>query len=608
MPETYRTRHGLDWPAMWSDLFIDLTVAKKWKIMAADGVAPAADPGDCLERALAQLFPERLAMSPWTADVIHDFAKNDKIAFIGSASSGKSHAIGACVIAYWLTDPFDTAVVVGSSTLTDLRTRVWSPIVTLFSSLKSNVAGMPIPGKLVSNQYAIVNERDAAIAESQSVKASIQGRALDEGRVIGLHAPWVALVVDELNLLKDLDALAMTLANIRVGTLGCKIVTAANPEHWGHPNSVFYEPPPGSEVDADTGAWVSEMGYHVRHFDGLKSPVYLDPALKKTYPFLMSREDVEETRRECQGDDNHPRFWRMVRGFPMPAGRGVSTVLDPAVAAACMAKDPMPAPYRGHRRLLGRAAGADPAWSESGDDAVFAGLAVWEQDGRAYLDFSGGVRRLPVSAVSEDPVTKQLRDASLKCLAEDGGPPIRNLYIDSSGNQGLADDIDIYVGPGCGHINNSVRASDKPLRALDKRPAREHVFDRGAESWLVLAEFCKAGQVRGLPESALRALTMRRFAVRPKTGALVTPLRLEPKEAFIPRFKASPNEADACALAVLAAKETLGVMPFGGVPPPDPALMLPGAYADAPRAGVSVTAADRGEGGSGSDCESWEPD
>jgi hypothetical protein len=104
--------------------------------------------------------------------------------------------------------------------------------------------------------------------------------------------------------------------------------------------------------------------------------------------------------------------------------------------------------------------------------------------------------------------------------------------------------------------------------------AKDIVYDRGTESWCVLAEFCKAGMVKGLPLEALRALTTRRFASRNGTGAIVSPLRMEDKKQFKTRFKKSPDEADACALAALVAKERYGLVPFGMLPAPDPSMLV----------------------------------
>ena len=585
MATTYNKRYGVDWPKEFSDLFIDMTIAKKWKLFRDQGIIVSVDPGECMVKAVKGLFPDDVKFSPWTQTMVEDFAREDKYAMIGCGSCGKSYAMAACCIAYWLTDPLNTAVIVGSATLKDLQTRSWSPILTLFSTLKNNKAGIPIPGKIVSNQYAIVNEKDESMSLTMSAKAAIQGRALDEGRIIGTHADWVLLAVDELGLVRDIESLKTAITNISIGTRGFKCLSAANPDPWDSPNSCFYIPAKGDKVTVDTGSWRSQMGYFVRHFDGLKSPVVLDPKTKLDFPFLMSGDDVKSALDLCNGDDTNPRFWKMVRGFPLSSFGNQPTVLDPLVAAANRVAQPLEEPMNGSRSRVGLAAGVDPAWSDTGDDAIFAGCEVVQQDGRPILDFTGRHHKMALSVSSKEPITQQLRDGVITRLNTDGGPKLHCVYIDSSGNQGLADALDIYVGGGCGHINSSERASEFPLRALDATPARKRVRDRGTESWFVLAEFCRAGMVRGLPQDAVDGLIQRRYLTKTNstsgsTNEPITPLRLESKDDFIKRFKGSPNKTDACALAALAVKERLGIVPYGSVPPPVLEGTLPGLYVE----------------------------
>jgi len=341
----------------------------------------------------------------------------------------------------------------------------------------------------------------------------------------------------------------------------------ANPEGWEDVSSQYCIPPKGVEVTVDTGSWMSASGYWVRHHDGMKSPGVVDPAKAKLYPHLMTRAQYDDNLRRVGGNTDSPRIWKMVRGFPAPGATATPTILDPKVATANNCGSAMP---EGRWEVLGSVMGVDPAWSEGGDDAVVARPEIVLLYGKPTLDFTGRVYMIPISATSPVPVTQQQRDAVVNLLRQPGAPPMRYVAVDSSGNQGLADDLDMYVGPGCMHVNNSVRASDKPIRAAgDGTPAKDILYDRGTESWTVLAEFCRAGQVRGLPPKAVQALVSRRFATRGKDRVVAHPLRMEAKEDFSIRFKGSPNEADACALAALAAKERFGIMPFGGLPPPD---------------------------------------
>lgn len=532
------------------------------------------NPGDKLEEAIRKLLPS-VKMTPWSELMIHDFVEHDYYAIIGCGSSGKSFTLSALSICHWLPDPFDTAVIIGSSTLKDLAARSWSSTLSLFSELKNNKENVLVPGKIMTGQYAIINEKDESLPDSMGAKASIQGRALDEGRIYGTHAPWCALIVDELALISDIEALKTAITNIRIGTLGFKFVSAANPDSWDAPQSYLYTPPKGVNINENTGSWTSATGTFVRHFDGFKSPSVLDPSLRSEYPFLMNQDTIDQTILEAGGEIASPRVYKMIRGFPRPVGTSTPTVLDPIVANANDVSGALHPPFSGGRRAVSLALGVDPAYSEGGDAAVSAGVQVIEQDGKAFLDFTGRVSRIPISAASPIPVSQQLRDAVIRRIHADNGPELKNVFVDSSGNQSLADILDIYVGGGCGHINSSSRASDNPIRAHDVRKAREHIKDRGTEAWIVLAAFCEAGMVKGLPAEAVKGLTTRRFATKPGSDDIVMPLRLEPKEQFITRFKGSPNETDACALAALAVKERLGVMPFGALPAPTQSSLFP---------------------------------
>ena len=292
----------------------------------------------------------------------------------------------------------------------------------------------------------------------------------------------------------------------------------------------------------------------------------------------MTRKQVSDHLRRNDGNENAPLMWEQVRGFPLSAGTAFVTVLDPLVAAERRVTEPLPEPLSTGRRRIGLAAGVDPAWTQGGDDAVFQGCEVVEQDGKVFLDFSNRQHKIPINAVSGVPVSQQQRDFVLQRILADGGPTLDNLAVDSSGNQGLGDVITMQVGPGLLAVNNSNSASDRPMKANDPTPAKVNARDRGTEAAMVLAEFCKAGQVRGLPADALAGLTQRRFVTRPKSTVPVSPFRLEPKEEFRKRFKGSPNGTDAAALAALAVKERLGVVPYGSAPVPVPSGVLPGVY------------------------------
>lgn len=479
-----------------------------------------------------------------------------------------SNDYGLLMLLDWVTDPFDTAIRLGSTDKQSLKSRSWNAVITYFTALKHNQRGLLVPGKLSKSGYAILNDGDDS-AESVGEKAGIVGVAVndaeDSGKLQGAHAKFVRLVIDELATITHHGNIQKAMQNLRIGSLDFKFYALANPASWEDPSCQYCIPQGGvSSVNVDTGYWISTRGYIVRHHDGLKSPTLKSPEAAKEFPFLIKQEDIDQNLSECDGNADAPLFWQMTRGFPVPGNTGVPTVLDVRVAndqhvtdRAVFASAPVAA-----------AAGIDPAWSEGGDGAVYQRVLVRNLDGRPILDFTDGMHRLQIRATSDRPVAKQLLDQVHALMSDPGGycAPLAATAVDASANQGLADDLDIFIGRGaahCLHVSNGVRASENPIRFGQGDICRDRYRDRGTEAWCVLAEFCKAGMVRGLPAEALRGLVQRRFAVRKGTTQQVTPLMLESKDDFRARFRKSPDETDACALAALAVKEVLGLLPFG---------------------------------------------
>lgn len=559
--------YGVIWPSEIPDTFVKLLIAKKWKEFRARDKIQYHEPWKFLLSAARDLLtPAQFKISEWTEEHFHDFTLYDKLVTIGCASSSKSNDFALLLILDWMTDPLDTVTLLGSTTKTDLASRSWDSVLKYHQCLRMNPHGFTIPGKVSKVGYKLVNVDDDDTAGSATEKAGIQGRALNEdGRLQGAHARYVRLVVDELAEIGNHEGIKTAIANLRVGTVNFKFIGLANPESWENPSSVNYcMPETGVDsVNVDTGSWMSTFGAFVRHHDGLKSPIVKDPSKTAEFPFLMSQEQIDETIREEQGNTDAPRIWKMIRGFPQPRSASVPVILDPDVLVSRKCLD-RPDASAGDATVLFRAAGIDPAWSEGGDGAVYQGVDVLSIGGFPILDFRGVTDHLQIKAslIKDKSITQQLREQVIQFLRAPDAPTIEMVAIDSSGNQGLADDMDNYVGQGCLHVNNSERASANPIRMNDNRETKDHIYDRGTESWCVLAEFCRAGMVRGLPDEAAKALISRRFAYRAGSLTISTPLRMEKKEDFKKRFRKSPDVADACALAALIVKERGGIFPF----------------------------------------------
>lgn len=483
-----------------------------------------------------------------------------------------SNDVAACAVPHWMVEPYDTIILVGSTTKDALRIRVWEAIERYFATAKQygKEHGFLVPGKVTQTGYSILNDRQADDnPNAQGGKAGIHGVALNEGgKLQGAHLPSVVIIIDELATINNHQDILTTISNLLV-TEDFKFAAMANPEPWSNPSSSIYCTPVDgiSSVSVDTREWDTTFGAKVLHDDGLKSPCVLDPSLGPEFPFLTQEKHIQRALQVAGGNENAASFWKMARGFPTPVATGMPPILDPMIAVNMKVQEK--APPLDYSTVVATAAGIDPAWTEGGDGACRARVYVRRDSfGKMYLDFTDGLTRLNINAQdTQHPAVQQMRTQVLAKMREPFEASFANTAIDASANQGLADDLLIYAGANCLAVNNSERASEAPLRATDLKPIKDTIYDRGTEAWVVLAEFCKAGMVRGLPAEAVRALTMRSYAVnRDKEGNVLNqkfPLRLEEKKLFKPKFKHSPDECDACALAALAVKERIGLLPFG---------------------------------------------
>ena len=522
-----------------------------------------------------------------------------------------SNDVGACCVVDWVTDPYDTITVIGSTTRPMLQIRVWEAVLRYLGAFKAwgDANGYLIPGQVAAAGYSIVNDKSSGSVEDQAVKAGIHGVALDEGgKLQGAHMPYVRVIVDELATLKvDMNDIVTALTNLQVAK-DFKFAAMANPDPWTDPSSsIFCTPVGGIEsVTVDTREWETTFGAHVLHDDGLKSPCILDPSLSGRFPFLTQRKHLDKALKMSGGNPDSPSFWKMARGFPTPAGAEVPPILDPTVASRNRVSEPAAFDVS---RWLGTSAGIDPAWTEGGDGACRARCYLMRDEvGRIYLDFTGGLRRLDIDAsrVKEHPALEQLMIQTVDIMREPFEADFAHTAVDSSGNQGLGSTLRMFAGAyDILEVNSSDRASQNPVIKFDRRVASDIIADRGTEAWVVLARFCEAGMVRGLPPEALRALTMRRYAVdRDRVTGVVSKRkgkdRLEAKKDFKPRFGSSPDEADACALAALNVKEVYGILPFDYLAKPVSPL-TDGTGSSAVRREVKVVSPDRPDGDVGPD-------
>ena len=224
----YRNYYGQDWPPIpdgrggfvpITKPFAGMIIGKKWRFFEKEQGIKFDDPWVPLLDAAKTLIPEQyFRVSEWTEQHFHDWVMCPKgIITIGCASCGKSNDAGLLMVLDYAVDPFDTVILLGSTTKESLKSRSWNFVQQYHAALCKNPLGLLFPGKITKAGYALVNVSDDESPESVGEKAGIQGRALNEdGNLQGTHAKYVRLVVDELATIKNHDSLKTAMKNLRV--------------------------------------------------------------------------------------------------------------------------------------------------------------------------------------------------------------------------------------------------------------------------------------------------------------------------------------------------------------------------------------------------------
>ncbi len=587
----YRSKYGFQWPAQVSDVQIELELWKKWREEPYSG--NVTDPWEHGLRAARALFSHsELIISPWTEEHFHDWTMEKFCITWGCASSGKSNDYGMMALLDWIIDPLETATIFASTTKSMLMLRSWESVTRYFRILKKNPY-FEVPGKEAAVSTAIVNDDNT----DATTKASLRGVAVKDGssekaraNLAGVHTKYTRLIADELSQMPQ--AILDARHNLRIGSLDSRFFGLANPDSYhdlGASVSVPDDPLGWASVNENHTSWRSTYGL-VRHHNGLLSPAITEPGGKEKYPHLINQDTVDAILQENHGNLDSPVLWSQVKGFPPPGGT-VNTVLtdrdliafhaqvpvvwvDSIVSAAGRgASQPEHQPAPNVRRLvppgfrpasrpddgaLVMVAGLDPSFSSGGDNCVFQPAMVGlSRDGIYTISFLAP-EYIPIKSSDDRPVAYQISDAAIM-ICDRFRIPIQNLAIDDSGTQSVADIVQVESRVTPIRCSFGSRASDNPISAINPEPAKNRVSDQATEIWTMFAELVRADQVRGLCLKAAEQFTSRAYVSGKR------PLKLETKKDYKRRTGgSSPDEADAVALAALAARRVAGLFPGRG--------------------------------------------
>lgn len=553
--KTYKQKYGFDWDPHAHDIYIDMVLAKSWKLpeFAGGNKLPA---GEHMLRAMRALFTsDQLTISKWTEQHIFDWCEEDFLIIWGCASSSKSNDIGALIVVDWATSPTETYSVLASTSKELLKTRSYEAVLRYFHALKNNPYFL-MPGKesrtgtYISNETLLSEDEEHA----STAKASIRGVAVRAGSqedarisLQGSHLPWVRAVFDELSgmLPGTMDARV----NLSIGAeKGFKLVGLCNPDSKNDLAGRFSVPLAGwGSVDENTEVWYSEYG-KIRHHNGFKSPAIVEPDGAKKYPYLINQKQIDVILKENHGNSDAASIWTMIMGFPPPSGIA-NALISEGLLTTFHAQD---VPVWNSSFTI--VAGLDPAFTSDGDSCVLQlGRVGHVVDGRLTVGL-GETFQLKLEVSNLRPFSYQILDQVLE-LQKTYGFEWSHLAIDDSGTQSICDIVEASTGCKVHRVNFGSRASDLPISVANRNPASDVYANKITELYYAFSEYLQCNQIRGLSPDAAHEFCARKLVEGKR------PKRLETKADLKKRIKRSPDNADAVACLIGVVRERLGVLP-----------------------------------------------
>lgn len=497
---------------------------------------------------------EDLTWNYWSERRFREHCEDWKtITYAGGGSTGKSRDAAKIAGLFWMSNPRKHAVLVASTTLESILSRIYGYVTSLFQKAEidfpynirtGNANFIEYPG--AKDALHTIRAVAAKKGDDETKISSLIGRHPEKGLLIILDEA-TDLPVGLLDALPNLESCPFFQV-IAIGNSNSKFdlhgALSTPKDGWG---SINPETTNKWETTQDRGVCL--------FFSCYDSPAIheKDPVRKAALSkFLITTEKIE-AKKLLYGAKSDS-FYRFVLGFWKHESTD-STVISRAFLNEFHSH--IRAEWSGYYPLV-VVAGLDPAFSTGGDKCILQ-LGVLGQDvnGKMLLDFMGERLRfhIQIDASNEAAAELQIAEQVIKIMKAHNCP-LGNLVIDSNGQgRALAGVIQLKAG-----------VLETPIKIYttgkgnQKAKSFDCVIKTSEELWYDVRRFVEADSLRGLNEVAMQQFTSR-LTVANGAGKE----RLETKAEYKVRMRSirpdlghSPDEADGVALCLQSAMLTHG--------------------------------------------------
>jgi hypothetical protein len=516
------------------------------------------------------LWPDAILTNNYWQDRIlqahcNHYEGESHIILAGGSGIGKSLTTAKVALLWWLANPKQRSVVISSTTLDSLETRIWGYVVQLLedTKLKNLLPAKVLGGKPPKVMYPGVKSKmygmfAAAVREGEAERtlATFIGRHPKDG---------LMLVLDECT---DIAAnMVKTFPNLAQGTPFFQLFGIGNSNDKNDLHGSLATPKDGwDSVHPDThNSWPTnhENGICL-YFNPDDSPAIheTDPLKKAALSkFLITEEKLAAKKLQYGTESNS--YFRFVKGFWRSESLEKILMSKEFLTESGVQKK---AHWSGLYPLA-IAAGLDPAIQSGKKGCVLKFALVGHLvTGQMVIDFMQEdlTFYIDINVKSGQSSELQLADAVVGLLRQ-YNCPLRCLALDATGmGRALGELIKIRMG-----------SQEEPIRVVSTRGMNQKIKDDTLltippiELWANFRSYAQHQQIRGLDD-----LTMSQFCNR-KVIKKANQMSLESKKDYTDRMSAvnpqlamSPNEADSAVLAVLAVMHRIGLS-YGELRPID---------------------------------------
>jgi hypothetical protein len=536
-------RYGQVWPTGTTDVTIELVAFREGFSPERGGLGKYAH----FRKIVEMLWPydkkknkDGFQWNPWAERIFEAACEHRFLGISGPKSSSKTHCIGIWGLVNWLADPFNTLVLVTTTSVREARKRMWGVI----RERHLQVPGLP--GKIIDSMGKLIMEDAGSDRSSITLIPSAKDKEKEATeKLIGLKNKRVFLLVDEAT---DVSPAIFEAVHNLDSNPFFQIIALGNFASSYDPFGQFITPiNTWNSVNCEMNDWPITRG-HCIHLDGEKTP-NLDA--DDQWPFLLTSKQLRDAK-EYQGE-NSLSYWRFIRSFPSPIGAEQNIYSEADIRR-----------YEGEAQPVWdgspiKVAGFDPAFTNGGDRSVlYIGAYGKTTAGITTVAFGKPFLLREDSTRANEPRNFQIARQVREICEKEGVRP-EHLAVDATGaGDPFCDILSEMWSPRIYRVKFGEKPTMLPTSGISPVKANEKFSNRVTELWYVGVEFLRAGQLKGITPDLAREFTARKYSTM-SGGKLV----VEPKKDMKARMGKSPDLADAAFMLLDICRHRLGAYAGG---------------------------------------------